>query len=96
MNNGVADNNSSYYNYGFGNKITINFKLNSDGTVQGTDGNFYSSKFRFSGDDDVWVFIDGKLVLDCGGDHGYVAGLIDFGTNSAYVTKAKAAGIIVL
>ena len=39
----------------------------------------------------MWVFIDGKLVLDCGGDHGYVAGLIDFGTNSAYVTKAKAA-----
>ena len=89
LNRGVEKSHSSLYNYGFGNKITINFKLNKDGTVEGTDGKFYPSRFRFSGDDDVWIFIDGKLVLDCGGDHGYVAGLIDFSQNNSYVTKVK-------
>ena len=53
-------------------------------------------KFFFSGDDDVWVFIDNKLVLDVGGAHGRVDGLLEFGeadgknTVTAYVSDAKA------
>ncbi len=89
FNHNVADNNSSYYNYGFGNKISIDFRLTEDGMVIGEDNNKYDIKFRFSGDDDVWIFIDGKLVLDCGGAHGKVVGLIDFAKNKAYVSKVK-------
>ena len=56
-----------------------------------------SIKFFFSGDDDVWVFIDGQLALDVGGAHGEVSGLLEFGetddekSNSvtAYVSKVK-------
>ena len=42
-----------------------------------------SIKFFFSGDDDVWVFIDGKLALDVGGAHGEVSGLLEFGEANA-------------
>ncbi len=89
FNDGVTANNSSYYNYGFGNKIDIDFRMTEDGKVLGEDGNYYDAKFRFSGDDDVWVFIDGKLVLDCGGAHGKVTGLINFAENKSYISKVK-------
>ena len=84
------------YNYGYGAKLEIPFTLTEDGTVLDDDNNEQSIKFYFSGDDDVWVFIDGQLVLDIGGAHGKAAGIIDFdqrGTNknkvTAYVSKVK-------
>lgn len=96
--------NASTYNYGFGTKLQMDFTLTDDGKVEkdnadGTKGKT-SIKFFFSGDDDVWVFIDGKLALDVGGAHGKVSGLLEFGetgdkkSNSvtAYVSRVKKGG----
>lgn len=99
---------ASTYNYGFGTKLQMDFTLTDDGKVEtnefvnGVDGEKKktSIKFFFSGDDDVWVFIDGKLVLDVGGSHGKVSGLLEFGetgdkkSNSvtAYVSMVKKGG----
>lgn len=91
FNETAANSNASFYNYGFGSKITIDFRMTEDGKVTGEDGEKYDAKFRFSGDDDVWVFLDDQLVLDCGGGHGRVVGLINFAQNKSYVTKIKKA-----
>lgn len=96
---------ASTYNYGFGTKLQMDFTLTDDGMVEtnkiGKDGKKEKTniKFFFSGDDDVWVFIDGKLALDVGGAHGKVSGLLEFGkaddkSNSvtAYVSRVKKGG----
>lgn len=96
---------ASTYNYGFGTKLQMDFTLTDDGMVETdkvVDGQKVKTniKFFFSGDDDVWVFIDGKLALDVGGAHGKVSGLLEFGetgdkkSNSvtAYVSKVKKGG----
>ena len=84
------------YNYGYGAKLKIPFTLTENGTVLDDNNNEQSIKFYFSGDDDVWVFIDGQLVLDIGGAHGKAAGIIDFDQRgekkdkvTAYVSKVK-------
>jgi len=79
---------ASNYNYGFGTKLEFKFRLTDDGTV-GTDGKEYPIKFNFSGDDDVWVYVDGKLALDVGGAHGKVTGQIDFKNKIATVSNTK-------
>lgn len=76
-------------NYGFGQKFDLKFKLTSDGTVKTTDNEDAPIEFNFSGDDDVWVFIDGKLVLDVGGGHGKVNGTINFKDKKATVSSVK-------
>lgn len=80
---------ASRYNYGFGTKLEFKFRLTDNGTVVGTDGKEYPIKFNFSGDDDVWVYVDGKLALDVGGAHGKVTGQIDFKNKIATVSKTK-------
>lgn len=96
----------STYNYGFGTKLQMDFTLTDDGKVETekADGTKEktSIKFFFSGDDDVWVFIDGQLALDVGGAHGKVSGLLEFGeiettegkknSVTAYVSKVKKGG----
>lgn len=81
--------NSRRLNYGFGQRFDLTFKLTSDGTVKDTAGNSVPIEFNFSGDDDVWVFIDGKLVLDIGGGHSVVSGTIDFANKKAIVSSVK-------
>ena len=97
---------ASTYNYGFGTKLQMDFTLTDDGMVEtnkiGKDGKKEKTniKFFFFGDDDVWVFIDGKLALDIGGAHGEVSGLLEFGETgdgtqnsvTAYVSKVKISG----
>ena len=93
-----AERQASTYNYGFGAKLKFQFTMNEDGQVYGTDGaNKVPIKFFFSGDDDVWVYIDDELALDVGGDHGKVSGLLEFGLNNEkqlvytpYVSDVKA------
>lgn len=96
---------ASTYNYGFGTKLQMDFTLTDDGKVETNkivDGKNVKTniKFFFSGDDDVWVFIDGQLALDVGGAHGKVSGLLEFGETddrtqnsvTAYVSKVKTGG----
>lgn len=88
------------YNYGFGAKLQFDFTLTDDGKVQVGDNakDKVPIKFFFSGDDDVWVYIDGQLVLDVGGAHGKASGLLEFGddgtdnTVTPYVSSNKAGG----
>lgn len=104
FNETATSGNASTYNYGFGTKLQMDFTLTDDGIVETekADGTTEktSIKFFFSGDDDVWVFIDGQLALDVGGAHGKVSGLLEFGETSdgksnsvtAYVSKVKKGG----
>lgn len=85
------------YNYGFGAKLEIPFSLTANGKVQDNEGKDQPIRFYFSGDDDVWVYIDGQLALDIGGAHGKVSGILDFGnaandTVTAYVSRVKSNG----
>ena len=89
------------YNYGYGAKLQFDFTLTEDGQVVVGDENGEEKKvpikFFFSGDDDVWVFIDDKLVLDVGGAHAKAQGLLEFGkdasgennTVTSYVSNIK-------
>ena len=96
FNSGASENQASTYNYGFGAKLQFQFTLTSDGTVKDDNNNKIPIKFFFSGDDDVWVYIDGKLALDVGGDHGKASGLLEFGADengnnyTSYVSDIKA------
>lgn len=89
LNSSKQSGKASQLNYGFGQKFDLKFRLTSDGKVLDSDNSEVPIEFNFSGDDDVWVFIDGQLVLDIGGDHGVVTGRIDFANKKATVSSAK-------
>ena len=100
--NQYAGNHFIKYNYGYGAKLQFDFTLTEDGRiVVGHDDNGNEQtvpiRFFFSGDDDVWVFIDDQLVLDVGGAHAKAQGLLEFGadasgdnTVTSYVSNIKA------
>ena len=100
FNKSVGNGGASQYNYGFGAKLQFDFTLTDDGKVQVGDNpdDKVPIKFFFSGDDDVWVYIDGQLVLDVGGAHGKASGLLEFGDNgkantvTPYVSSNKTGG----
>ena len=78
------DDSDNEVNNGFGAKFSINFTVGDDGKLATGD----PITFTFTGDDDVWVFIDGKLVLDMGGAHAMATGTIDFANLTATVKNA--------
>lgn len=89
LNSSKQSGKASQLNYGFGQKFDLKFRLTSDGKVLDSANKEVPIEFNFSGDDDVWVFIDGQLVLDIGGDHAVVTGRIDFANKKATVSSAK-------
>lgn len=85
--NGFADPTGRLaHDQGFGMKLEIPFTLNKNGVNE--DGS--PQTFDFSGDDDLWVYIDDKLVLDLGGAHGRTTGTINFNSMQAVADTAAA------
>lgn len=78
-NGGTTKNNAN--DYGFGMRTDIEFNVGKDGKINGVD-----QVFNFTGDDDLWVYIDGKLVLDLGGAHKKAEGSINFSTKKVNVS----------
>ena len=96
FNETTTSNSAVRYNYGYGAKLEIPFTLTSTGTVKDDFDNEIPIRFYFSGDDDVWVFIDDQLVLDIGGAHAKVSGVLEFDqrggkkdTVTSYVSQVK-------
>ena len=95
FNEGSSDTHANTYNYGFGAKLQFDFTLTDDGNVLDNNGKKVPIQFFFSGDDDVWVYIDNELALDVGGAHGKASGLLEFGAENgkliytSYVSKVK-------
>ncbi len=67
--------------FGFGMRVDAQFTLPKGGAIDSEN-----VQFTYTGDDDVWVYVDGVLVLDLGGDHKKASGSIDFATKQSSIT----------
>ena len=78
-------NQNQYLNHHIGMSMEIDFEIPKSRETTGGKDIIY----EFSGDDDVWVFVDGELALDIGGIHQPLGGMIDFTNGKAYVYNAS-------
>ena len=75
--------------YHFGMRTTIPFTMTANGKMNPNDDKSEDINFSFSGDDDVWIFIDGKLVIDLGGIHNRLDATINFAENTWAITESN-------
>ena len=81
---------SSGVNHHFGMRADVPFSMTENGCVKSTDDESDAITFTFSGDDDVWVFVDGHLVIDLGGIHNRLDATIDFAANTITYSENNA------
>lgn len=83
-------NQNQYLNHHIGMSLDLDFEIPKDKTTE----NGKHIVYEFSGDDDLWVFIDDELVLDIGGVHQPLGGKIDFTEGKVYVYNANGTSIV--
>lgn len=84
-----SDNSITNMDYHFGMRTTIPFTMTANGKVKPNDNTSADITFSFSGDDDVWVFIDGQLVIDLGGIHNRLDATINFAKNTWSISESN-------
>ena len=82
-------------NYHFGMAATIPFTMTANGRIDPNDNDSAPIEFTFSGDDDVWVFVDGQLVLDLGGIHNRLDATINFADNTWTLSESNSVEVAV-
>ncbi|MBR5294718.1 MAG: hypothetical protein IKU31_08085, partial [Oscillospiraceae bacterium] len=82
FNTNANDTSEGAIDYHFGMRADIPFSMTPNGCIKSTDNNSDHITFTFAGDDDVWIFIDGHLVIDLGGIHNRIGATIDFAANT--------------
>ena len=90
FNDGIAIHQADV-DYHFGMRTTIPFSMTENGRMSVNDPESDPIQFSFSGDDDVWVFIDGQLVADLGGIHNRLDADIDFAANTITLSADNSA-----
>ncbi|MBQ7099557.1 MAG: discoidin domain-containing protein [Oscillospiraceae bacterium] len=88
-NTNANDTGEGAIDYHFGMRADIPFSMTPNGRIKSTDDNSEPITFTFKGDDDVWIFIDGHLVIDLGGIHNRLGATIDFANNTITYFKPE-------
>ena len=81
--------------YHFGMRTTIPFTMTTNGKMNPNDDTSEDITFSFSGDDDVWIFIDGQLVIDLGGIHNRLDATINFAENTWSISESNTSTVAV-
>ena len=79
--------------YHFGMRTTIPFTMTANGKINPNNNESKDITFSFSGDDDVWIFIDGQLIIDLGGIHNRLDATINFAQNTWSISESNTSDV---